>query len=82
MRTNRPQGACEGWANYATWNVALWINNDEGLYNLAKRFDDFESFRYTLHDELGMRETPDGVHLFDSGLDLNELQELFEEDDR
>jgi hypothetical protein len=22
-----------GWENYETWNVALWIQNDEGLYN-------------------------------------------------
>lgn len=27
-----------GWANYETWNVALYINNDEGYYYLAKRF--------------------------------------------
>lgn len=25
-----------GWTNYATWNVNLWIDNDEGIYN-AKR---------------------------------------------
>ena len=24
-----------GWENYETWNVALWIQNDEGLYNIA-----------------------------------------------
>ena len=23
---------CEGWTNYATWNIALWVNNDYGLY--------------------------------------------------
>jgi hypothetical protein len=22
-----------GWTNYPTWNVKLWIDNDEGLYN-------------------------------------------------
>ena len=22
-----------GWTNYETWNVALWIDNDEGSYN-------------------------------------------------
>jgi len=22
-----------GWSNYETWNVALWIDNEEGSYN-------------------------------------------------
>jgi hypothetical protein len=22
-----------GWKNYETWNVALWIDNDQGTYN-------------------------------------------------
>ena len=25
-----------GWANKATWSVALWIGNDQFLYNTAK----------------------------------------------
>lgn len=24
--------AYQGWKNYETWNVALWVNNDEPLY--------------------------------------------------
>jgi len=26
-----------GHKSWAAWNVSLWINNDEGLYNMARR---------------------------------------------
>ena len=32
--------AYNGWKNYETWNVALWLGNDEGLYRTAKDFAD------------------------------------------
>ena len=27
-----------GWSNYPTWNVALWVNNDQGLQELVFEF--------------------------------------------
>ena len=33
-----------GWENYETWNVALWINNNERLYHLAMDCGDYQSF--------------------------------------
>ena len=26
----------QGWKNYETWAVALWLNNDQGTYNLVR----------------------------------------------
>jgi hypothetical protein len=39
-----------GCANYQTWNVKLWIANDEGLYNLARGCDDYSDFIMELRE--------------------------------
>ena len=71
-----------GWDNWETWNVALWIGNDEGLYHHAKEFKDaatpYESFAASLR-ECDVMETPDGAAYNDSGLDLDALNELIKE---
>jgi len=67
-----------GWANYETWNVALWIGNDEGLYSIAREGRDYAAFRETMR-ELGSTETPDGVAWNDSGLDTDELDACIRE---
>ncbi len=33
--TQTTQQTYNGWANYETWNVALWMQNNQFLYNTA-----------------------------------------------
>ena len=68
-----------GWANYETWNVALWIQNDEGLYNLAKSCVGYLDFADLMMNVFGSKQTPDGVAYNDCNLDFSELAELFQE---
>ena len=30
-----------GWANWETWNVALWIQNDYSTYKVARQYDSY-----------------------------------------
>ena len=66
-----------GWTNYETWNVALWIGNDEFLYTEARKCSDYK--RFVQRMEGLMTETPDGVSLTDPQLDLEELDEMIDE---
>lgn len=78
-----------GWENYETWNVALWIGNDEGLYNIARGCKSYEDFRQFITGSgcldfqtpthgLSLK-TPDGVAWDDSKLDIESLDEMIED---
>lgn len=54
--------------SHASWNVSLWINNDEGLYRLAKDCVQRTKNRniaaqdmLDILQETGTTHTPDGV---------------------
>ena len=64
-----------GYKNYETWNVALWLQNDEGLYEFSKSMPDYVTLRDTLR-RVGTLETPDKVAYNDSGLDIKALDGL------
>jgi hypothetical protein len=63
-----------GWANWATWNVALWLGNDEGLYRLSRRFVSYKDLADAL-EEVGTLSTPDGASYKDEDLDTYALDE-------
>ena len=72
-----------GWKNRATWNVALWIQNEESLYHFARDCQDYNDFAQGLKEcsegEPISFQTPDGVAWNDSALDVPRLDELLTE---
>ena len=65
-----------GWADYTTWNCALWIGGDEGLYNMAKDHRTYGEFVETMQ-EFGMQKTPDGATWDEA--DFDEMQEMMDD---
>tara|TARA_B100000073_G_scaffold190607_1_gene157775 strand:- start:167 stop:445 length:279 start_codon:yes stop_codon:yes gene_type:complete len=74
-----PTETCNGWASYETWNVALWLANDEGLYGLAReyRHRGYVALADTLSEF--MMETPDGVNWKSPLIDVDEMDAMLEE---
>ena len=69
-----------GWTNYETWNVSLWINNNEHLYELAndeevKTYDDF----IELASEYNLTTTGDSVEFVNPKINTDEIDEMIEE---
>ena len=76
-----------GWKNYQTWNVSLWINNDEPLYHAAVAFvaraKDKNSRslyrRFIASMGLERSQTPDKVKWMSNKLALSELNAMLKE---
>ena len=63
-----------GWSDWTTWNVALWINNDQCYYNIAKDCKDYMDFLYEMQYMIGSFATPDGEDWGEANIEeLNEV---------
>lgn len=84
----------QGWKNRATWNVALWVNNDEGLYREAVAYvqrckarrvvagERFATPRWRVFVEsagLSGQKTPDGYAYDGIRLDYKALSAMLKE---
>ena len=63
-----------GWHDWTTWNVALWINNDQTFYSIAKECQNYADFLYEMQAMIGSFATPDGADWGEANIEeMNEL---------
>ena len=70
-----------GWANYHTWNVALWISNEEMIYRHAKENKNlgYRKWAKRFIDEFGEYSTGDGEAWLHDDIDTDEMDEMLAE---
>ena len=80
-KREREKMTYNGWKNYETWNVNLWLSNDEGLYNMVMAYGKELCYHDFARSFLTMQSvaTPDGVAWLSEALDYDALDELIEE---
>ena len=71
-----------GWKNRQTWNVSLWILNDEPLYRAARAWMEAHKGargpykRFCASAGLTDERTPDGISYTGTRLDYNALNAM------
>ena len=74
----------EGWTNYDTWNVSLWINNEYGLYlgavDFMRRYHGKNAYLDFVEScGLDVQKTPDDIAYKSDKLNYNELNDMMQD---
>ena len=69
-----------GWTDWTTWNCALWVNNEQSIYNIAAVCDTYTDFLWEMQAMCGFYSTPDGADYGEANYDemnllIQEIQE-------
>jgi hypothetical protein len=59
-----------GWSNYETWNVALWIDSDENTYHTVKENAPFTAVKA---QRIALELYPKGTPDMDSPADMDRV---------
>lgn len=65
-----------GWKNRATWNIALHLQNNEGLYRCTQDFMRTYKGRSPypqMVKQYGLTDTDDGIRFDDAAIDIRAL---------
>jgi len=83
---NMTDNTYNGWKNRQTWNVALWINNDEPLYRAAVDYMKEKGHKsrkpytnFIIREGLQYDRTPDNIAWLGTRLDYRALNEMMKE---
>ena len=73
-----------GWSNYETWNVVLWMMNDFSLYKVARqaaRVDLLNPYQFFVDEmrDMNCQRTDDGVSWTDDNINQCEVNEALAE---
>ena len=81
MRDRTGKRGYNGWANRETWNVALWIQNDELLYSFAKLCHNYKNFVDLVGavPNIYQFETGDGIAWSDPKIKRREINYMLQE---
>jgi len=79
-----------GWKNYQTWNVWLWMQNEQSMMTALEnrikggaKIDAYECwhiFDGIFENAYGTAKTPDGVKIGDPKIDWQEIVEMINND--
>jgi len=65
---------CNGWANWETWSVAVWLLNDETCDDICRKSTHYDRFVKTAK-LMGLTGVPEGPEWDDPKINVNEINE-------
>lgn len=60
-----------GYSNYETWNIVLWLDNDESFNSIAQSCNNYDEFKR----KIAIGGTPDSVSWWNTAANIEEINQ-------